>query len=123
MQDGRPSDRRRDYNMRGLDERDLHPDPLVQFARWWDDVVAAGGPLEPNAMTLATTNSAGEPSARIVLLKGFDAHGFVFYTSYESRKSKELTANPNAALVFYWPGLERQVDVKGKASKVARAQS
>jgi pyridoxamine 5'-phosphate oxidase len=121
--DKRPSELRREYIARVLDERDLHPDPLVQFGRWFDEALEAGGPLEPNAITLATADAHGEPSARIVLLKGFDSTGFVFFTNYESRKSVELTHNPRAALVFYWPLLDRQVAVKGSVSKVAREDS
>ena len=94
-----------------LDERDVDPDPIVQFGRWWEDaarVVAA-----PEAMALATADGAGRPSARMVLLKAWGADGFVFYTNYESRKGRELAANPQAALLFHWEPLGRQVRIEG----------
>lgn len=100
----------------------LDPDPIVQFASWLDDAIAAGVPM-PNTMTLATASAAGRPSARIVLLKGFDDSGFVFFTNHESRKSQELIANPHGALVFYWPEVERQVRVTGTAEKVGAEET
>ena len=106
----------------GLDESDLASDPIEQFARWFAAAVEAGL-NEPNAMTLATAAPDGTPSARMVLLKGFDAQGFVFYTNYDSQKGRELTANPRAALVFYWPALHRQVRVAGEVSPVSRGES
>lgn len=116
------ADLRKDYTLRGLHESDVDPDPIKQFDAWLR--VALQTPMpEPYAMTLATATPDGVPSARIVLLRGFDNRGFVFFTSYESRKGEELTANPRAALVFYWPDLERQVRVEGTVSRVDEAES
>jgi pyridoxamine 5'-phosphate oxidase len=106
----------------GLDASDLDPDPLRQFAQWLSHALESGLIL-PNTMTLATATRDGRPSARMVLLKGIDAGGFVFYTNYASRKGRELAENPRAALVFYWPELERQVRVTGQVTAVARSQS
>jgi pyridoxamine 5'-phosphate oxidase len=109
--------------MRGaLDEAHADPDPFRQFARWWDEVLKSEV-LEPNAMTLATADEAGRPSVRTVLIKDFDAAGFVFYTNYESRKGRELAANPRAALLFFWRELERQVIVEGAVTRVEAAES
>ncbi len=106
-----------------LDEDGVDADPIVQFGRWFDDARAAGL-IEPEAMTLATTGPGGRPSARMVLLKGFDRRGFVFYTNYSSRKSRELAANPAAALVFWWPPpLQRQVRIEGLVERVSREES
>ncbi|MDQ3914866.1 MAG: pyridoxamine 5'-phosphate oxidase [Actinomycetota bacterium] len=113
---------RRDHAVTPLEPDDLDPDPIVQFRRWMEDALAAGL-LLPNTMTLATATPDGRPSARMVLLKGFDHRGFVFYTNYESRKSRELLANPVAALVFHWPRLERQVRVEGRVEKVPPEES
>jgi pyridoxamine 5'-phosphate oxidase len=113
---------RKEYLRAGLKESDAAPDPIEQFRRWFDETVAADL-HEPNAMTLATTTPDGRPSARIVLLKGFDERGFVFYTNYEGRKSGELEKNPRCALVFYWGELERQVRVEGRASRVSDTES
>ena len=106
-----------------MDERDLAGDPLEQFRRWFDEAAAAGLDL-PEAMSLATVDDGGRPSARTVLLKGLDARGFLFFTNYESRKAQELAANPQAALVFHW-ALEprRQVLVAGRAERVPAAES
>lgn len=101
---------------------DLDPDPLKQFARWMSEAVETESGL-PNAMALATADAAGRPSARMVLLKGVDGEGFTFFTNYESRKGRELAQNPHAALVFYWPALERQVCVRGPVIRVPRAES
>jgi pyridoxamine 5'-phosphate oxidase len=109
--------------MRGeLDEQHADPDPFRQFARWWDEAVAAQV-REANAMTLATADADGAPAARTVLLKGYDDNGFVFYTNYESRKGRELAANPRASLLFFWPELERQVRVDGRVAKVSARES
>jgi len=116
------ADLRKDYARGGLDEADADPDPIAQFRRWFADAQAGGVP-EPNAMTLATATRDGHPSARIVLLKGIDARGFVFYTNYESQKGRELAENPRAALAFYWAELERQVRVVGTVERVARDES
>ena len=113
------ADARRDYGRAGLSEEDVSPDPFVQLSRWIDDAIAAGV-QEPNAMTLATADKAGRPSARTVLLKGVDARGLVFFTNYESRKGRELTENPRAALVIPWLELERQVCVVGDVERTSR---
>lgn len=106
----------------GLREADVDPDPIVQFQRWFADARATGDPL-PEAMTLATANRAGVPSARMVLLKGVDDSGFVFFTNNESQKGKDLAKNPRAALVFYWGKLGRQVRINGTVSKVTSVES
>jgi pyridoxamine 5'-phosphate oxidase len=108
---------RREYMLRGLSEADVDPDPFRQFECWYGEALTSGM-LEPNAMTLATATAAGQPSARIVLLKDFDVHGFTFFTNYESRKGLELAENPQAALVFWWDVMERQVRIEGKVSQV-----
>ena len=113
---------RRDHGVAPLELEDLDPDPIEQFGRWMEDALAAGIVL-PNTMTLATAAPGGAPSARMVLLKGFDHSGFVFYTNYSSRKSRELAANPAAALVLYWASLERQVRVEGRVERVPEAES
>lgn len=115
-------DLRRDYARAKLDEASVNSDPLVEFARWFDEAVKAQV-QEPNAMTLATATPDGAPSGRIVLLKGFDPRGFVFFTDYRSRKGSELEDNPRAALVFYWPELERQVRITGNTSRTGREES
>jgi len=115
-------DLRQEYKRGSLDEERADPDPVRQFGRWWDEALAAEVP-EVNAMTLATADSAGKPSARTVLLKGFDDHGFVFFTNYESRKGEELAANPFAALLFFWRELERQVRLEGSVERVAVEES
>ena len=117
-----PAELRKEYMRRGLSESELDPDPIRQFQRWFDEATSAGL-IEPNAMTLATATRDGHPSARMVLLKGFDARGFVFYTNYESRKGGELEQNPQAALVFFWVELERQVRVEGRVERAAPAES
>jgi pyridoxamine 5'-phosphate oxidase len=136
---------RREYNLAGLRRRDLEADPIRQFKGWFEQANGArasgrfqkffvnlyksflglGGsaPVDVNAMTLATADKEGRPSARVVLLKGVDERGFIFFTNYDSRKGHELTENPQAALVFYWPDLERQVCVAGEASKLPLAES
>jgi pyridoxamine 5'-phosphate oxidase len=116
------ADLRKEYTRGGLTETDADPNPFKQFQKWFDQALAAQLP-EPNAMTLATATPEGKPSARIVLLKGFDSHGFVFYTNYDSHKGQELTANPWAALVFWWAQLERQVRIEGRVEKVSDAES
>jgi len=116
------ADLRQEYMRAGLAEADAHADPLVQFERWFNEALAAQLPLA-NAMTLATTAAGGAPDARIVLLKGVDGGGFVFYTIYESRKGRQLAAQPQACLVFFWAPLERQVRIDGAVEKVAAADS
>lgn len=113
---------RRDYSAAGLTEPQLDPDPVRQFTCWFDEAVETGI-TEPNAMTLATASADGTPSARTVLLKGYDERGFVFFTNYESRKGTELAANPRAALVFPWIQIQRQVLVVGDVRRVSRADS
>ena len=116
------ADLRREYARAGLSESDVDANPIHQFGTWFKQALAAQVP-EPNAMTLATVGADARPSARIVLLKGFDAAGFVFHTNYDGRKGKELAANPHAALVFFWPELERQVRVEGEVARVSAAES
>lgn len=116
------ADLRRDYRMQSLHESDVAPDPGKQFSKWWNDVLASEI-VEPNAMTLATASSDGLPSARIVLLKGFDTSGFVFFTNYNSFKSIQLQENPRACLVFFWKELERQVRVIGVIEKISSTES
>ena len=113
---------RRDYALATLDERDVDPDPIRQFERWFADASAARVP-EPNAMTLSTATRDGVPSARIVLLKGVDTNGFAFYTDYRSRKGAELAENPLAALTFLWKEIERQVRITGSVSRVSTQES
>jgi pyridoxamine 5'-phosphate oxidase len=105
-----------------LDEQTIARDPIAQFRMWLDDAMAAGIHLA-EAMTLATATKDGKPSARMVLLKQADARGFVFFTNYNSAKASDLDANPFAALVFYWPQLERQVRIEGTVSRVSPAES
>jgi len=112
-----PADLRVDYKRASLDLADVDPHPFRQFSRWFDEAVAAALP-EPNAMTLATVDAASRPSARIVLLKAVDARGLTFYTNFESRKGRELAAVPRAALLFFWPELERQIRIEGEVEKV-----
>jgi pyridoxamine 5'-phosphate oxidase len=113
---------RTEYMRGALDEEHADADPIRQFARWWDEAVAAEV-REVNAMTLATADAQGRPAARTVLLKGFDADGFVFYTNYESRKGLELAANPRACLLFFWAELERQVRVDGDVARTSAEES
>lgn len=113
---------RREYARAGLSENEAHPDPVEQFRRWFDAALEAGL-QEPNAMTLATADASGSPSARVVLLKGYGERGFAFYTSYTGRKAAELEENPRAALVFYWGELERQVRVEGEVSRLSGEES
>jgi pyridoxamine 5'-phosphate oxidase len=113
---------RKEYEQAALDEATVDRDPFRQFAAWYDAAVAAGVP-EPEAMTLSTASPDGRPSARVVLLRGFDATGFCFFTNYDSRKGRELTANPHAALTFHWPDLERQVRIEGRVERTTPAES
>ena len=113
---------RRDYALATLEERDVDPDPIRQFERWFADAAAARVP-EPNAMTLSTATRDGVPSARIVLLKGVDANGFAFFTDYRSRKGAELAENPLAALTFLWKEIERQVRITGSVARVSTEES
>jgi pyridoxamine 5'-phosphate oxidase len=139
------ADLRREYSLTGLRRSDLAADPIAQFKQWFDQaagaqtsgrvrkfciklykalLMASGGePMDLTAMTLATADKEGRPSARVVLLKGVDQRGFIFYTNYDSRKGQELAANPQAALVFYWSEQEREVCVAGEVSKLPSAES
>jgi len=140
------ADLRREYNLTGLRRKDLEADPILQFKRWFEQAQGARASgrlrkffvrlykrlllmsgaelMDSTAMTLATADKAGpRPSARVVLLKGVDERGFVFYTNYESRKAQELAENPRAALVFYWSDQERQVCIAGEVSKLSPAES
>jgi pyridoxamine 5'-phosphate oxidase len=138
-------DTRREYSLGGLDRDDLAADPLAQFTRWFADASTSHGgsrlrrigialfelwhavrgrpPVDVNAMVVATATVDGVPSARTVLLKGVDARGFTFFTNYDSRKGRELADNPRAALVFFWPGLERQVLVSGDVRRLPADES
>ncbi len=116
------ADIRKDYQRAALSERDVAADPIVQFTTWFDEAVKAEV-LEVNAMCLATATPDAYPSARMVLLKGVDQRGFVFYTDYRSRKGRELADNPCASLCFFWPELERQVRINGAVQRVSRTES
>ncbi|MCW2807965.1 MAG: Pyridoxamine 5-phosphate oxidase [Marmoricola sp.] len=113
---------RREYGDAGLDTPDLEPDPVAMFRRWMHHTIVSGL-HEPNGMVVSTVSPEGRPSARMVLLKGVDERGFVFYTNYDSRKGHDLEANPAASLLFPWHDLQRQVRVEGTATKVSRAES
>jgi pyridoxamine 5'-phosphate oxidase len=139
------ADIRREYSLTGLRRSDLESDPITQFKKWFDQargarasgkvrkfcirlykallLVSGAEPLDLTAMTLATADTQGRPSARVVLLKGVDQRGFIFYTNYESRKGQELAENPHAAVVFYWSEQERQVCVAGEISRLPEAES
>ena len=116
------ADLRAEYAQAGLTAAYLDRDPLRQFQRWFEQALKAGL-REPNAMVLATVNAGGQPSTRIVLLKGIDERGFTFFTNYQSRKALDLTPNPRAALNFPWIDLERQVNVIGSVAKIGRQES
>ena len=116
------ADIRKDYKQLSLNETDVATDPVDQFSKWWEEAIASDID-EVNAMTLATANQAGRPSARIVLLKGFDNNGFVFFTNYNSHKATDIAGNPFASLVFFWKELERQVRIEGSIEKVPAADS
>jgi pyridoxamine 5'-phosphate oxidase len=111
-----------DYSRLSLNEADLKDDPISQFRVWFEDATRAGVP-EPGAMTLATATPDGRPSARIVLLRGYDQRGFAFFTNYESRKGRELHVNPHAALVFHWHEWERQVRIEGSVQRLSAEES
>ncbi len=139
------ADLRREYNLTGLRRKDLETDPVAQFKKWFEQargvrasgrvrkfliriykklvMVAGAEPMDVTAMTLATADKQGRPSARVVLLKGVDERGFIFFTNYGSRKGQELADNPQAALVFYWSDLERQVCIFGPVNKLPDAES
>lgn len=116
------ADIRRSYDWSELHEHTMADSPFVQLDVWLNDAIKAAA-IDPTAMTLATVDKDGHPSARIVLLKSVDENGLVFFTNYNSRKGHDLTDNPNACLLFYWPGLERQVRVEGSITKIPGAES
>lgn len=116
------ADLRKNYSLGSLDAADVDADPIRQFQTWFAQALDAQLP-EPNAMTVATVDAEGRPAARILLIKGVDERGFVFFTNYESRKGRELTANPHAALLFHWIELERQVRIEGRVEKTSDAES
>jgi len=116
------ADLRQVYQKHVLLESELASTPLAQFAKWFEQALAANVP-EANAMVLATAGADGYPSARVVLLKGYDEQGFVFYTNYTSRKGRELAENPRASLLFFWQTLERQVRIEGRVEQVAASES
>ncbi len=116
------ADIRNDYKQRSLNESDMAANPMEQFTAWWDDAIKSDI-YEVNAMTLATVNAAGRPSARIVLLKGYDENGFIFFTNYQSHKAQDMEANPHVSLVFFWKELERQVRIEGTVTKVSAEES
>src|SRR6187401_801294 len=116
------ADLRREYTKGGLRRADLNPSRFIQFQTWFEQALSSQL-LEASAMTLATADKEGRPSSRIVLLKGADEQGFTFFTNYESRKGRELSENPHAALTLYWAELERQVCIAGTVTKTSRAES
>ncbi len=113
---------RKEYILQSLDEKNMDADPLIQFANWFEDAIVSKVE-EPNAMILSTSDRDGNVSGRVVLLKGIENTGFVFFTNYDSRKGKQMASNPKAALTFFWYQLERQVRVEGKITKVSRKES
>lgn len=113
---------RTDYNLDSLSEKDVARDPIQQFSLWFDQALQTS-PSEANVMSLATVNPAGRPSSRIVLIKEFDARGFTWFTNYESSKGQDLLANPQAALLFFWGALERQVRIEGRIEKISDAEN
>ena len=113
---------RRDYSLHELSEDLVAADPFEQFAKWFEEYFNCSPP-ESNALVLSTVGADGSPSSRVVLLKGFDSSGFVFFTNYESKKARDLIENPQAALQFFWPELERQVHISGRAEKTSQAES
>lgn len=113
---------RNEYSLKQLDEFEIDKNPINQFRLWFDDALDAEV-VEPNAMVLATVNNEGKPSARVVLLKGFDEKGFSFFTNYQSKKAIQIEKNYHAAVVFFWPELERQVRIEGLVSKVSELES
>lgn len=116
------ADIRKEYKLQSLLEKDADPDPVKQFQQWWNEAILSNIE-EPNAMTLATSDKHGKPSARIVLLKGLSNDGFVFFTNYESRKGNELKENPQTYLLFFWKELERQVRIEGTVTKTSEEKS
>ena len=116
------ADLRRDYSLKELSRSSVDPEPFAQFSKWMNEALESAV-IEPTAMTVSTVDADGRPSSRVVLLKGFDAEGFIFFTNYESKKGSDLNANPNVSLHFFWPDLERQVIISGTAKKVSQKES
>lgn len=116
------ADIRNEYSLRELSEEKIDNDPFAEFGVWMDEALKAKV-NEPTAMTLSTVSAEGRPSSRVVLLKGYDREGFVFFTNYNSRKGRELAGNPFAAVNFFWPELERQVNISGRTSQVPAEES
>ena len=116
------ADLRKDYQLASLSETDVATDPIQQFSLWFEQALKADA-AEANAMSLATVNSAGRPSSRIVLIKEFDQRGFTWFTNYDSNKGNDLAANPQAALLFFWSALERQVRIEGSIEKISDAEN
>lgn len=116
------ADIRKEYSMQSLSESDTDDNAMIQFDRWWKEAISSEID-EVNAMSLATVDADGKPSCRIVLLKGYDERGFVFFTNYESRKGNDLGINPNAALTFFWKELERQIRIEGKITLLPESES
>jgi pyridoxamine 5'-phosphate oxidase len=116
-------DARISYEKDTLDEARVSPDPLAQFKAWLETALATDAVVEPNAVTVASVGVDGQPSLRVVLLRGYDERGFVFFTNYDSRKGRELDAHPAAALLFYWAALERQVRIEGRVARLDAAES
>jgi pyridoxamine 5'-phosphate oxidase len=119
------ADIRREYSLAGLRREDLDANPIAQFQKWFEQATKAFAQkeIDVNAATLATADINGKPSARIILLKGLDERGFIFFTNYGSRKGRELAENPNAALTFYWAELEQQICIAGVVEKISREES
>jgi pyridoxamine 5'-phosphate oxidase len=113
---------RKEYSHASLSEEDVDPNPIKQFAKWFDEALNAKIP-EPNAMSVATATAKGRPSSRILLIKEFNEHGFVWFTNYASRKGQELSENPYAALLFHWVELERQVRIEGRVERISTTDS
>ena len=113
---------REDYRAKTLEINDINSNPFLQFKNWFQEALNSSV-KEANAMTIATVDAEGKPSARIILLKGFDENGFIFYTNYDSKKGQDLAANPHIAAVFLWKDLERQIRIEGKAKKITKAAS
>jgi pyridoxamine 5'-phosphate oxidase len=122
MENERLAQLRRDYSSEELSESAVDRDPFVQFSKWVDDAFATGE-IDANAMTVSTVDADGRPSSRVVLLKGVDEGGFVFFTNYESKKASDIAGNENLFLHFFWPGLHRQISISGVAAKISRTES
>lgn len=118
-----PANQRRSYERGSLTRETLLPDPVAQFRQWFTDATGTPEVIEPNAMSLATVDADGQPSLRTVLLKAYDERGFVFFTNYESRKARDIAANPRVALLLPWLALERQVKIEGRAERVSRTET